>query len=312
MANEFFDTEISTASNPTLTIFETADNGRMKLESQSATVSVIEHITDSGSGTANLFVQALPGDGTSAAAIKLHRETNTSGAVTTEFVTGDGTSTATGVFTHATGDFQMDGDLEVNGIAVIGPDTLTPVTGADDLTVEKATGAMGISLLSGDASAVTIAFGDGADSDAGRLVYTHSSNTLEVWTNGVLAYTYDANGHLVTEQATDPTATLTSTTLNDGAGSGAAIAVTSGSTDEAGSITVTAGNGTPTAGIAGQIVFDGAFTATPKCVILTAKDADAVDLEVYVSALSSTSFQISFNTAMAASEVAEFYYHVIG
>lgn len=119
------------------------------------------------------------------------------------------------------------------------------------------------------------------------------------------------DGHFTSEQTTAPTSTLTTTTLNDGGGSGAAITVTTGSTDMAGSFTVTAGNGTPGAGIAGQIVFNSAFTAAPKSVVFTSKDADGVDNQIYCSATSTTNFTISFNSALSASEAVEFYYIVI-
>ena len=108
-----------------------------------------------------------------------------------------------------------------------------------------------------------------------------------------------------------PTATLTSTTLNDGGGSGAAFAITALSTDLAGSFTITAGNGTPTAGIAGQVVFaGGAKDAAPICVMLSAKDADGVDRNVFISATSTANFTVDFLTTLAASEVVEFYYWV--
>jgi hypothetical protein len=112
-------------------------------------------------------------------------------------------------------------------------------------------------------------------------------------------------------QTTKPTATLTSTTLNDGAGSGASIVVDDGSTDMVGSFTVTAGNGTPTSGIAGQIVFNSAYATAPKSVMITAKNAEAQTVNFYVSASSTGSFQLSFGFAATPSQACGFYYMVV-
>lgn len=117
--------------------------------------------------------------------------------------------------------------------------------------------------------------------------------------------------HLRSAQTTAPTTTLTSTTLNDGGGAGASIAVTAGSTDLCGDITITAGNGTPTAGIAGQIVFNSVYTGTPKMVLLTEKDVQATYRGPYISSVSTASFQVSFSVALATSGVYKLYYQVI-
>lgn len=118
-------------------------------------------------------------------------------------------------------------------------------------------------------------------------------------------------GHISSFQQTAPTATLTSTTLNDGAGTGASITVTTGSTDTAGSFTVTAGNGTPTAGVAGQIVFNAAYSMAPKTVQFGYKDADGVTKGIYCATTTTGQFEISFQTALAASEAVEYYYWVV-
>lgn len=120
-----------------------------------------------------------------------------------------------------------------------------------------------------------------------------------------------ADGGFATVQTTKPVGTLTNTTLNDGGGGGAGVVVTTGSTDMCGSVRFTAGNGVPAAGIAGQIVFHVPYLATPKMVLLTSKDADGTDNEVYVSDTSTLSFQVSFNRRLDASEVVDFYYLVI-
>jgi hypothetical protein len=218
--------------------------------------------------------------------------------------------------TDITGTLTVSGAVAVTGAITaaagrFGPGTLSPSAAADDLVVEKATGTMGMSLLSGDASPVYLLFGDNADVDIGRIVYVHATDSMSFYTNNAEAIRVDATQHLAKIQATAPTSTLTSTVLNAGGGSGAAIEIGAGSTDQNGSITITAGDGTPTSGIAGQIVFNSTYVIAPKAVILQAKDADAVDLQPYISSLSGTAFQISLNAAMAASEVAEWYYWVI-
>lgn len=148
-----------------------------------------------------------------------------------------------------------------------------------------------------------------ADSEAMQIDASRRLGVNEQTPDELVHFT---DGHLKNDQTSLPTTTLTSTTLNDGAGSGASIVVTAGGTDQAGKVTITAGNGTPGAGIAGQVVFDGAFTATPKAVVLTSADADGVDNQVYISALGTTSFQLSFNAALGTSEAVEFYYWVMG
>lgn len=120
-----------------------------------------------------------------------------------------------------------------------------------------------------------------------------------------------ADGKLASTQTTAPTTTLTSTTLNDGGGSGASFTVTAGSTDTCGSFTITAGNGTPGAGIAGQLVFNAAFLATPKMVLVTSKDADGTNNQIYITSVSTSAFTVNFNSALSASEAVEFYYLVI-
>jgi len=130
-------------------------------------------------------------------------------------------------------------------------------------------------------------------------------------TSAVETFQIFDNGHLKSTQATAPTATLTSTTLNDGGGSGAAIAITAGSTDASGSFTVTAGNGTPTAGIAGQLVFNTAYTSIPKAVLFSSKDSDGTDNQIYYNSVGTASFQINFNSTLSSSEAVEFSYWVI-
>lgn len=118
-------------------------------------------------------------------------------------------------------------------------------------------------------------------------------------------------GEHLTSNGTAPSGTLTSTTLNDGGGSGASIALSTNATDTKGRVTITAGNGTPGVGIAGQIAFNGAYAGGPDAVILHPLNAAAADNGAYVNSISTTGFQIYYPTAAATSEVAVYAYFVI-
>lgn len=148
---------------------------------------------------------------------------------------------------------------------------------------------------------------EGAPIASTNVTFTNPARAIIVGSG-----TSQFGGHIWSTQTSAPTSSLTSTTLNDGGGSGASITVTAGSTDSAGSFTVTAGNGTPGAGVAGQIVFNAAYSAAPKCVIVTSKDADGVNNQIYITNVTTSSFTINFNIALGTSEAVEFYYWVIG
>ncbi len=119
-------------------------------------------------------------------------------------------------------------------------------------------------------------------------------------------------GKVISAQATAPTATLTSTTLNDGAGSGATITVAAGSTDTAGSFTITAGNGVPGAGIAGQIVFNAAYASAPKVCQVQATTTGGTARLAFVSALATWSFTVSVDVAFVSSSAHSFSYVCLG
>ena len=118
------------------------------------------------------------------------------------------------------------------------------------------------------------------------------------------------DGHL-DMQGTAPTTTLTGTTLNAGAGAGATIVVTAGSTDMHGRVTITAGNGTPTAGVAGQIVFNAAYNSAPSMVLFAPGDTDYWDVRPFVTSIGTTSYEITFKTAATTSQVIVLEYFVV-
>jgi hypothetical protein len=122
-----------------------------------------------------------------------------------------------------------------------------------------------------------------------------------------------SNAHFKLTQTTAPTIGTPSN-----CGTSPTAAVTAGSTDSAGSFTITAGTGSPTTCDV-VISFNKAFGAAPKSVVITPTLAvgSATNQRVaYVSATSSTTFTIKINTNLtgntpAASEVMSFYYWVV-
>lgn len=119
-------------------------------------------------------------------------------------------------------------------------------------------------------------------------------------TTGVATATF-AQTHLASSQTTAPTTTLTSTTLNDGAGSGAALTITAGGTDNRFTLTITPGNGVPTAGIAGQVVFNSAFAVAPTFVCMPL-DTGGWARGLYVSAKAVGSITLSADVAFVSGQ----------
>lgn len=150
------------------------------------------------------------------------------------------------------------------------------VAGAFNIAGGKSTGAGAVSVINFQTGTIL------ATASTAQTLATHLTVGGGVLTTGIAPITF-ANAHLSSTQTTKPTTTLTSTTLNDGAGSGASITVANGSTDNKAVITITAGNGVPTAGIAGQLVFQSAFASAPTCT-LQAIDTGGFARFLYVSA----------------------------
>ena len=170
--------------------------------------------------------------------------------------------------------------------------------------IEPASGTFNYVCASIDLSSVSVTAGVGTSViTALELVASEDADSI----NRALSFT----GHIQANQTTAPTSSLTGTTLNAGGGSGAVFAIDSGSTDTAGSFTITAGNGTPTAGKAGKLIFNQAMQAAPKTIIVSSKDADGTNNQIYVTSPAVNGFDVNFNTALGASEVVEFYYWVI-
>lgn len=118
------------------------------------------------------------------------------------------------------------------------------------------------------------------------------------------------NAHLVTTQTTAPTV---ATPLNCGTGSSATI--TTGSTDMAGSFTITAGTGSPTT-CDTTITLNATYGSPPKSIILmptSAVGGATASLSARVSAVTATSFTIQIAPTNAAPSTAySFYYMIAG
>jgi hypothetical protein len=158
-------------------------------------------------------------------------------------------------------------------------------------------------ISTGAATPATLAFQTGTaagSSSTPQTLSTHFAIGGGQVTTGIAPITI-TNSRMVSSQTTKPTATLTSTTLNDGGGSGATFTVANGSSDNVQQITITAGNGTPGAGVAGQVVFTGVAGGAPTAVVCTPTSAAAAARNLYISAQGATSYEVSFGVAAAAS-----------
>jgi len=116
-----------------------------------------------------------------------------------------------------------------------------------------------------------------------------------------------ANAHFGSTQATPPS--IASPT---NCGSGATAAVTSGSTDSAGSYTITTGTGAPTT-CNTAITFHSPYATTPKSITLTAGSQNAANLNGYVndSAITSTGFATGTGSSPATSTTYTWNYWVV-
>lgn len=174
----------------------------------------------------------------------------------------------------------VDKTLAVNGSALF-------KNAADSTTAFQIQNAAGASLLTLDTS---------------NLILKLSGNTTTFAT-----LTLD-NARVKATQTTAPTI---GTPTN--CGTTPSAAVTTASTDSAGSFTITAGTGSPTT-CDTVFTFNKAYGAAPKSIILTPTTAvgSATGFkEIQVSATSTTTFTIKITTNPAASEVNSFYYWVI-
>ena len=183
-------------------------------------------------------------------------------------------------------------DLEVDGTTVVVDETNDRVgigTDSPDGRLHVMKGSAGSVTASGDGNALVVEsddvagmtllspgdgviyFGDAADNDEGRIVYKHSDNSMNLWTNNAVRLTIDSSGDAtftgdVTVSGGDitygngqnATASVTAT-AHDTAGKNLTItsgATTAGTTNNiaGGSLTIQAGQGKGS-GAGGDIIF---------------------------------------------------------
>jgi hypothetical protein len=82
------------------------------------------------------------------------------------------------------------------GIHVKESDSGAGVNANADHVVIEANGNAGMSILTATGSAGKIAFGDSGDSEIGKILYDHSNNSMQVYTNANQAMNIDAAGHV--------------------------------------------------------------------------------------------------------------------
>lgn len=198
----------------------------------------------------------------------------------------------------------------------------------DGNTVYQVTGSSGahsIKLPDNTASALQIyrvstgqnVFQVDTSSGAQQMIYGDADETYDHIFYGAEVYvetgrfTLAEDTHFASTQATAPGVTVNTTTLNAGGGTGAAAAINSDATDTAGRVTITAGNGTPTAGLLATVTLNTTLANTA-IVLLTPSDADAADNQLYTvnPGGGSQTFGIYGNVALNASEVIEVVYLV--
>jgi hypothetical protein len=213
--------------------------------------------------------------------------------------------------------------LEVSSAGLLKVNTLDSITGnltiganstaiilqnATRVAAHQGFTALGSALFQ-DATNSTAAFQVQDSSGVSLLAVNTTSRIITIsgdtTTFGNLTLT---NAHVKSTQTTLPTIGTPSN-----CGSSPTATVVASSTDSAGSLTITTGTGALGAGTCDTVfTFNKAYGAAPKAIIVTPKTATGADKQVYVSASSTTTFTIKFNTAASVnSEANSFYYWVI-
>lgn len=99
-----------------------------------------------------------------------------------------------------------------------------------------------------------------------------------------------SNAHFSSTQTNPPTISVPTN-----CGTTPSAAVTAGSTDTAGSFTITTGTGGTASTCDATITFNKAYTAAPKSIVVVGKtDAASVARQIYVPATNTTTFTVSF------------------
>jgi hypothetical protein len=106
------------------------------------------------------------------------------------------------------------------------------------------------------------------------------------------------DAHIKSTQTTPPTASAPAS-----CGTAPIAALTAGSTDTAGSFTITTGTGGTASTCDTTVTFHQIYGAAPKSIMVTGKtDAASVARQVYVSAVTATTFTVSFATSAGGAD----------
>ena len=119
---------IEAAANPQLKLNIAGSSSYATFYNSAATQSLIQHVTASGSGAADLLLDAAPLDGSSVASIRLFRVTNTSGRASLDILLGTASATQNHSFA-GTGDSYVCVNNGFFGIGKNNPSYTLDVTG---------------------------------------------------------------------------------------------------------------------------------------------------------------------------------------
>jgi hypothetical protein len=150
---------------------------------------------------------------------------------------------------------------------------------------------------------------------AGNTLFDADTSGMNITITGPSASSFATlaltNAHFESTQTTAPTI---GTPASCGTGGGVASAITAGSTDSAGSFSITSGNGTQ--GVCTTIItFHTAYAAAPKSIILS--ESGAVGgatgrIPGVVTAIGTTTFTVALATVPASTGLTyAFYYWII-
>ncbi len=139
-------------------------------------------------------------------------------------------------------------------------------------------------------------------------LFTADSNTLTITISGD-ATNFGTlvldNAHFKISQTTAPTI---STPTNCGTAASAAIAA--GSTDSAGSFTITTGTGGTSSTCDTTITFNKPFSAAPKSILVVGStDASSAARQIYESTTNATGFATSFGTSAAGADSTTYHFN---
>jgi hypothetical protein len=194
-----------------------------------------------------------------------------------------------------------------NGTVDVGQSSTADFRAYNNATVSKTFTNNGAALFNNTADSTT-AF-QVQKASAGQVLFAvDTQNSIITFSGSTSTFVNITlnNAHFKSTQTTAP-AIATPTTC----GTTPTASVTAGSTDSAGSLTISNGTGTGQT-CSAVVTFNKTYGAAPKSIIITPKDANATNsVYAYVSATSATTFTVTFKVAAAVSTSYNFYYWII-